>query len=126
MRIAITAKGQTLDHAVDPRFGRCPYFIVVDTETMATEAIENPNTSLGGGAGIQSAQVMAEKNVEAVLTGNCGPNAYRTLDAAGIRVVVDLAGTVRDAVEQFKGGTTPHSGGPNVDSHFGTSSASGK
>ena len=122
MRIAITAKGQTLDHAVDPRFGRCTYFVIVDTETMATEAIENPNTSLGGGAGIQSAQVMAEKNVEFVLTGNCGPNASRTLDAAGIRVAVDISGTVREAVEQFKAGEAPHSDGPNVQSHSGNSS----
>ncbi|MFW5803332.1 MAG: NifB/NifX family molybdenum-iron cluster-binding protein [Verrucomicrobiota bacterium] len=120
MKIAVTSKGQGLDDAVDPRFGRCPFFVVVDGETMECEALENRNAAAGGGAGIQSAQLMADNDVEVVLTGNCGPNAYRTLEAADIRVVVDVSGTVREAVEQFKAETPTHSSGPNVQSHFGT------
>jgi predicted Fe-Mo cluster-binding NifX family protein/ferredoxin len=119
LNIAVTAKGKTLDDQVDPRFGRCPYFLVVDTETLKAEAVENPNLALGGGAGIQSAQLMAEHDVKVVLTGNCGPNAYQTLNAAEIEVVVGAGGKIRDAIEQFKSGTVSSTQGPNVSSHFG-------
>jgi len=125
MNIAVTSKGQTLDDQVDPRFGRCPYFLVVDTETLKAEAVENPNLALGGGAGIQSAQLMAEHDVKVVLTGNCGPNAYQTLNAAEIGVVVGAGGNIRDAVEQFKSGTLSSTQGPNVASHFGVGAAAG-
>lgn len=121
MKIAVTSKGRGLDDAVDPRFGRCPFFVVADAETMECEVLENQNAAAGGGAGIQSAQLMADNDVQVVLTGNCGPNAYRTLDAAGIRVVVGASGTVREVVEQFKAYPSTHSSGPNVQSHFGTS-----
>lgn len=124
MKIAVTTKGKTLDDPVDPRFGRCAFFLLVDTETFATEAVDNPNLMSGGGAGIQSAQLVAEKDVKVVLTGNCGPNAYRTLNAAGIEVVVGASGTVRDAVDAFKAGTLSSTQGPNVASHFGTDSTS--
>lgn len=119
MKIAVTAKGKTLDDQVDPRFGRCPYFLVVDTETLNIDPRENPNLALGGGAGIQSAQLIAEHEVKAVLTGNCGPNAYQTLKAADIEVIVGVSGTIRDAVEQFKSGALSSTQGPNVASHFG-------
>jgi predicted Fe-Mo cluster-binding NifX family protein/NAD-dependent dihydropyrimidine dehydrogenase PreA subunit len=119
MKIAVTAKGKTLDDHVDPRFGRCPYFLVIDTETLKVEPVENPNLTLGGGAGIQSAQLMAEHEVKAVLTGNCGPNAYQTLKAADIEVIVGVSGTVREAVEQFKLGALSSTQSPNVASHFG-------
>ena len=121
MKIAVTAKGKTIDGQVDPRFGRCPYFLIVETETMDVEPIDNPNLSAGGGAGIQSAQLMAEHDVKVVLTGNCGPNAYRTLNAADIEVIVGAGGSVRQAVEQFKSGTLNSAQKPNVDSHFGMS-----
>jgi len=102
MKIAVTSKGSGFDDQVDPRFGRCAYFLIVETEKIETEPIENPNVALGGGAGIQSAQLMAELDVKAVLTGNCGPNAFQTLAAAGIEVIVGVTGKVRDVVEQFK------------------------
>ena len=76
MKIAVTSTGPTLDDSVEARFGRCAYFLVVDTDTMQCEPIENPNIALGGGAGIQSAQLMSEKGVTTVLTGHCGPNAF--------------------------------------------------
>ena len=120
MKLAVTAKGKTLEDQVDSRFGRCPYFVLVDSESLESEAVENPNSTLGGGAGIQSAQVMSENDVQAVLTGNCGPNAYRTLAAAEIEVFAGASGTVREAVEQYKAGELSASQGPNVESHFGT------
>lgn len=120
MKIAVTATFGELDAQIDPRFGRAPYFVIVDTDDMSCEAMENPNIALGGGAGIQSAQLMAEKAVKAVLTGNCGPNAYQTLSAAGIEIVVGVAGTVREAVEGYKAGNFAAAPAANVESHFGT------
>jgi len=122
MKIAVTAQQPSLDAAVDPRFGRCPYFLVVETETFGFEAVENPNVMLGGGAGIQSSQLMAEKGVQCVLTGNCGPNAYQTLSAVGIEVIVGCSGVVREVVEQFKANRLRAADAPNVASHFGTGS----
>ena len=119
MKIAVTAKGKTLDDAVDPRFGRCAFFVVVDTETMDTEALDNAAAGLGGGAGIQSAQLMADRDVEVVLTGNCGPNAHRTLQAADIQVVVGVSGSVGEAVEAYRSGELSAAESPNVQSHFG-------
>ena len=101
----VTSSGQSLDDIMDPRFGRCQYFIISDTDNAQFEVIENPAINAGGGAGIQAAQLIANKGVEAVLTGNVGPNAYDTLTAAGIKIVVGLTGiTVRQAVEGFKTG----------------------
>jgi predicted Fe-Mo cluster-binding NifX family protein len=119
MRIAITASGPTLDANVDPRFGRCAYFLIVDTDTLEFEAVENPNIALGQGAGIQSAQLIATKGAESVLTGNCGPNAYETLSAAGIEVVPGCSGAVREVVERFKAGQLRPAREPSVASHSG-------
>jgi len=119
MKVAVTSQGKSLDDQVDPRFGRCAYFVIVETETMQFEAIDNQNVMLGGGAGIQSAQLMSEHDVHVILTGNCGPNAFQTLAAAGIELIVGVSGTVREAVEQFKTGAFSSTGAPNVASHFG-------
>lgn len=124
MNIAITATGPALDAKVDPRFGRCPYFLIVNTDNMNLEAVENTSVTLGGGAGIQSAQLMAEKGVQFVLTGNCGPNAYQTLSAAGIGVIIGCSGTVADVVEQFKAGQLNAAGEANVAGKFGLGGAS--
>jgi predicted Fe-Mo cluster-binding NifX family protein len=104
---------------MDPRFGRCSHFVVVETDDMSFESIENLNGSLAGGAGIQSAQLMAQKGVKTVLTGNCGPNAHQTLSAAGIDVIVGCSGSVAEAVERFKTGQLKAASAPNVASHSG-------
>ncbi|NMB77263.1 MAG: dinitrogenase iron-molybdenum cofactor biosynthesis protein [Myxococcales bacterium] len=119
MKVAISATGRTLDDAVDPRFGRCSTFLLVETDDMTFEAIENGNSSLGGGAGIQAAQLVAHKGVKAVLTGNCGPNAHQTLSAAGIDVIVGCSGTVSEVVARFKAGQLQPTTAPNVASHSG-------
>ena len=123
MKIVVTTTEPVLDAEVDPRFGRCRYFLSVDTETMECESIENSNAALGGGAGIQSAQQIAEKGIKYVLTGNCGPNAYQTLSAAGISVITGCSGIARDIVEQFRAGQFNVANEPNVASHFGTALA---
>ncbi len=119
MNIAVTSKGNTLDSEVDPRFGRCQWFLIVNTDDMTFEAVENANTAAGGGAGVQSGQLMAERDVKCVLTGNCGPNAFSTLQAAGIQVITGVGGVVRDAVEHYKAHSLSASDAANVGSHFG-------
>ncbi len=119
MKIAITSAGTDLNSNVDPRFGRTPYFLIVDTDTMQFEAIENPNVNAMGGAGIQSAQLVANKGVEVVLTGSCGPNAFQTLQAAGTKVITGVVGTVSEAIERYKSGQLNPITGPNVGSHYG-------
>lgn len=119
MKIAVTSTGPTLDDTVEERFGRCPYFLIIDPDTLEFEPFENPNIALGGGAGIQSAQLMANKGVSVVLTGNCGPNAFQTFGAAGVQVITGVSGQVRQAIEQYKSGALSSTAGPNVQSHFG-------
>ena len=119
MKIAITSSGPTLDSQIDPRFGRAQYLLIVDTDSLDLEAIENPNVAAGGGAGIQTAQMVVGKGAKAILTGNCGPNAFRTLSAADIQVYTNLSGTVRDALQSFKQGELAPIADPSVPSHFG-------
>ena len=119
MKICVTSEGEALDSKVDPRFGRCQYFIIVDTDTLEFEAIQNPNIESMGGAGIQSGQFVAEKQVKALITGNIGPNAFQTLQAAGIGVVTGASGTVEEAIKEYKKGNLKPTGGPSVNSKFG-------
>jgi len=119
MKIAITATGSDLHAEIDPRFGRSQYFVIVDPETGQFEAIENSGTTSGGGAGVATAQMIIGKGVAAVLTGNCGPNAYQVLSAAGIRVITGVTGKVKDAIESYKSGKLRASSQPNVAGHFG-------
>ena len=119
MKIAITASGVNLNASVDPRFGRCAYFLIVETEDMSFEALANTSGELGGGAGIQSAKRMAEQQVHAVLTGSCGPNAHQTLSAAGIAVMTGVSGTVQEAVARYIAGDLAAASGPTVESHAG-------
>ena len=120
MKIAVTTTAPNLDADIDPRFGRCRYFVIADPDTMEYEAIENTGATAGGGAGIATAQTIAGKNVEAVITGNCGPNAYQALSAANIKVVTGVSGKVRDAIQQYKSGNLKAVSQPNVSPHFGT------
>ncbi len=100
--------------------GGVPIFLIIYNETMNFEALENSSIASGGGAGIQSGQVLTDNDVQVFLTGNCGPNAFRTLEAAGIQIVTGVNGTVRQAVEKYKSGNFSAVSGPNVASHFGT------
>jgi predicted Fe-Mo cluster-binding NifX family protein len=126
MKIAITANGPALDAGIDPRFGRCRYFLIIDPDTMQFEAVENTSGIASGGAGIATAQMIAGKEVEAVITGNCGPNAYQVLSAAGIKVISGVAGKVRDAIEGYKSGKFQASSQPNVPGHFGMGRGMGR
>jgi len=120
MKIAITATAPNLDADIDPRFGRCQCFIIADPDTMEFETLENSGAAAGGGAGIATAQTLTGKSVAAVLTGNCGPNAYEVLAAANIKVVTGVSGKVREAIQSYKSGKLKASSQPNVAGHFGT------
>jgi len=125
MKIAISTTGKTLDAEVDPRFGRCQYFIIADTETDGFEAIDNSSAAAAGGAGISAAQMIVKKGVEAILTGNCGPNAHQVFSSAGVKVITGVAGKIKDAIAEYKLGTYATAQQANVPDHYGMGGAGG-
>jgi len=126
MKICLSATTENLDSQLDPRFGRCPYLLIVDSETMNFEAIPNMAAGETGGAGIRAAQIIADKGVKVVITGNVGPNAFGALSAAGIEIVTGVSGTVRAAVEKYKKGELGRTRSPTVGGHFGMSKGLGR
>ena len=125
MKICVTAAGNTLDAPVDPRVGRAAYFIIVDSETMAFEAVSNMAVGAMSGAGIQAAQTIASKGVNVLITGNVGPNAFQALSSAGIKIVVGAYGIVREVIEKYKRGELKGTGAPTDGGHFGRGSGMG-
>lgn len=119
MRIAVSSKGEELDAEVDPRFGRAPFFLLVETETMDFEVVKNSQSlDLPQGAGIQSAQNIVPHEPAAVLTGNCGPKAFKVLEAAGIEVIVGMKGSIRDALDAYLKGQYRPASEANVEGHW--------
>ena len=104
MKIAISAAGKNLESTIDERFGRCRHFIILETDDMSFEVIENTNADLSTSAGIQSASLVASKGVEAVITGNCGPKAMQVFAATTIEVIIGQHGVIKDVVKKFKRG----------------------
>jgi predicted Fe-Mo cluster-binding NifX family protein len=121
MKVAVSSSGSTLESSVDSRFGRCPYYIIYDTVNNSFKAVENKGSQAGGGAGIQAAQSISDMKVEALITGNVGPNAFRVLSAASIKVYSGATGSVKDAIEKFKKGEYKETTAPDVGTHFGMS-----
>jgi predicted Fe-Mo cluster-binding NifX family protein len=126
MKICVTATASSLDAQIDPRFGRCPYFVIVDSETMKFEAISNIASGAMGGAGIQAAQAVSSRGVTVLITGNVGPNAFQTLSAAGIKIVTGALGTVREVIERYKRGELKETNTPTVRGHFGMGMGKGR
>ena len=120
MKIAITSTGRDLDSEVDPRFGRAAYILIVDTDhSDEVEVLDNSeNINAFKGAGIQAAAMVSKKGAEVLLTGYCGPNAYKTLQAAGVKVVNDVAGKVKDAVDALIAGNLTFADSANVEAHW--------
>ena len=119
MKVAVTSHGQELSSEIDPRFGRARWLIVVDTETGKSEAHDNTvNLNATQGAGIQTGQNVANLEVDAVITGNIGPNAFRTLDAAGVKILLAEKQTVDEAINAFKAGRLKEVDQANVEGHW--------
>ena len=119
VRIAITAQAKELSSEIDLRFGRAKWLIVVDTETGDLQAHDNVvNLNAVQGAGIQTGQNIANLGVEVVITGNVGPNAFKTLNAAGVRIFLTEQQTVQDAIDLFKAGKLKEVNQANVESHW--------
>ncbi len=118
-KVIVSASGQNLEAEVAPRFGRAPYFLLVNPESMEYEVVANQqNLQAAQGAGIQSAALVARYKPSALLTGYCGPKAFDTLQAARIEVIVGVEGSVREAVQQFRSGKLSPAGGPNAAAHW--------
>ncbi len=119
MKVVVTAKSADRNSEVDPRFGRSPYFHIIDTESGETEIVENSdNVKAMQGAGIQSSQVIVDKKADVLLTGHCGPKAFEVLNKAGIKVVVGVEGKIPEAIEKLKNGEYEYSGSADVEPNW--------
>ena len=119
MKIAVSSSGKNLQSLVEPRFGRCPYFVIVDTDSMKNETVPNLAVGSAHGAGVMAAQLVASKGVKVILTGNVGPNAYNALTASSIEIVTGVTGTVKDVVKKYNRGELKPTRKPTVRGHFG-------
>lgn len=119
MKICVTATAGDLNAQVDPMFGRSQYFVFVDSDTMAFEAMANEAIAASGGAGIQAAQTVVNKRVDVLISGNVGPNAFQVLSTAGVKIATGAYGTVQEAVEMYKAGRLSEAGISTVAAHAG-------
>ncbi len=126
MKIGVSAARPVLDSEIDPRFGRCPYFIIVDPDTMSFEAVENTGSLSSGGVGIATAQFVAAKRIEVLVTGSCGPNAFQVLAAANIKVITGVSGKVSEAIQSYKIGKLQPANQPDVSAHTGMRQSGGR
>ena len=119
MKIAITSLGKDLGSQIDPRFGRAAYILIVDLDGHQVEVLDNSeNLNAFKGAGIQAAAMLSKSGAEVLLTGYCGPNAFKTLQAAGVKVVNDISGTVKDVVNAFNAQNAAYADNANVEAHW--------
>lgn len=127
MKICVTATAAGIDSPMDPRFGRCPFFVLVDLDSMNENSIANTNSSASSGAGIQASEELARQGISALVTGNIGPNAMLTLSKAMIDVYqYQGGGSVRDVVEKFKRGELAKISSPSVQAHAGMGQGQGR
>ena len=119
MKLAVTSTGKTLEDAMDLSFGRAKYFLVVDTESGEIEVVDNTQViNVPQGAGIQAARQVVEKGVEAVASGNFGPNAFRALGEAGVGTYVSRGGKVEDVIAAFKDGKLQKVDDATIEGHW--------
>ena len=119
MKIAVTSKGTDIDSAVDPRFGRAAYILIVDTETFDFEVLDNQeNVNALKGGGIQAASMVSKKGAEVLLTGFCGPNAFKAMAAAKIGVANDASGSIKEAIQAYLDGKLPLADEANVEGQW--------
>jgi predicted Fe-Mo cluster-binding NifX family protein len=120
MKICISSTGKDLDSTIEPRFGRCPFFLIIDDKTDQFEAIANPGANSSGGAGIAAAQTIADQKVATVITGNVGPNAFGVLQSAGIKIYTGAFNmTVKQAISDFKENKLQETSQPSGPNYMG-------
>jgi predicted Fe-Mo cluster-binding NifX family protein len=125
MKICITASGEGFESEVDPRFGRCGYFIIYDPETRSVKSISNASTAVAGGAGVKAAEIIANEGVNVLLTGSVGPNAFSIFSELGIDIQTGVKGTVREAIRQYEAGELQSICSPNGTPGSGMKKVSG-
>lgn len=119
MKIAVSSKGPGLTDEVDPRFGRASYILIIDPDTREFEVLNNSvNANAFKGAGIQAATMISDREAKVLMTGYCGPKAFQVLEAADIKVVSDVSGTVSEAITKFKMGSIVYSSDANAEAHW--------
>lgn len=119
MKVAFTTSGNTLESAMDPRFSRAAGYIIYDTDTETFVAVDNSKVlDTAHGAGIQATKAMVDRGAKCVVTGHCGPNAFRSLAAAGIKVYQTRAKTVAEALEAYRAGTLQPMQSADVEGHW--------
>ena len=119
MKVCVSASSGSIEANLDSRFGRCPFFVIVNSETMEFNVVLNDSTNAAHGAGIQAAQTVVNMGVGVVITGNVGPNAFKVLSASGIETFTVASGTVKEAVEKYKNSQLKQVDNPTVSGHFG-------
>lgn len=112
MKIIITATTDNLDGDIDPRFGRCPHLLLVDSAGDEVRAINNEGAASAGGAGIATARKIVDLGAGVVITGRIGPNAHEALSRAGVEMITGCAGPIRAILKNYRAGelqvgTTP-------------------
>jgi predicted Fe-Mo cluster-binding NifX family protein len=119
MKIAVTATGKELSANIDPRFGRASQFLIIDSDTDSLDVVENKQIlDLPQGAGIQAAQNLVSHHVDVLITGNCGPKAFRVLEAAGIRLIIGAKGRIDKIIDEYKDGALEYANSANVEGHW--------
>lgn len=119
MKIAFTTSGNDLNAQLDNRFGRAPKFLIYNLEDDTFEVVDNnQNLNAAQGAGIQAAQNVARLGVKAIVTGHCGPKAFRVLAAAGIKICNSSAATVAEALAEYRQGKLGEASSADVEGHW--------
>ena len=120
MKIAFTTSGDSLDAPMDDRFGRAPRILVYDLASSDFVLLDNEeNMNAAQGAGVKTAEVIVRAGAGSVVTGHCGPSAFRVLNAAGVRILQTSAATVAEALDLYNSGSLTEIGSPDVSGHHG-------
>jgi len=120
MKICVCASGPNLDSQVSPVFGRCPYFLIIDSKTEEFKAISNPALQAGRGAGVAASQLVISEKAESVICGNFGPNAFSVLQMSGIKIYPEVFGlTIKQVIEKYNQGELKEMKVPSAPGRFG-------
>lgn len=119
MKLVFPSDGNNIDHNIDQRFGRCAYFVSYDTETKESEALSNAqNYQAVQGAGIQSATHVVNMKANVCICGHCGPKAFKVFNTAGVKVIVSVTGSIKDAIAKFEAGELKYANSADVEGHW--------